>query len=429
MTVHSDLQLEHQLRSELHHSTVPFSQADAQHMIEMAIAGNPATGRRWIAPLAAAAVIAVVLSVSIGFGGGPLGSRAGSSAASALSTPASTAPVQAGVTRPTGNSVADVAKKLRPSMVWITSLSSSPKGGGTGIILSADGLILTNNRVVAGATSLTVRFDDESTAKADLKGVDATDDLAVIKVRGVSGLTTATLGSSADLFVGQPVVAVGSSPGLPAEATSGVVSTLNRPVRTPSPGLTNAQTPTVFNAIQTDAAINPGNWGGALVNMNGQVIGINSALATLAAESSTSPTGSAAVGFAMPIDQARRIADEIIQTGKATHAVLGAVVIDAIPAAIPLTGVVIPVAPPQRSGSPRPDGARIDFILPGGSAERAGLQPGDVITKVAGQPVQSAEALIASLQAQSPGSTVQLTYRRDSTSKTITVTLGSVTSN
>ena len=422
MTVHSDRQLEHQLRSELHHSTVPFSQADAQHMIEMAIAGNPATGRRWIAPLAAAVVIAVVLAVSISFGGGALGSRAGSSAASSPSATSSTAPVQSGVTRPTGNSVADVAKKLRPSMVWIIPVSSSQAGGGSGTILSADGLILTNNRVVAGATSLTVRFDDGSTAKADLKGADATDDLAVIKARGVSGLTTATFGSSADLFVGQPVVAVGSSPGLPAEVTSGVVSALNRPVRTPGTGLTKAQTQTaestVFNAIQTDAAINPGNWGGALVNMNGQVIGMNSALATLSAESSTTHAGSTGVGFAIPIDQARRIAQEIIDTGKATHAVLGAVVSDATPAGTP-----------PRSGSPLPDGAKIAYTSPGSGAEKAGLQAGDVITKVDGQPVQSADELIAFIQAQSPGGTVQLTYQRDSTSKTITVSLGSVTSN
>ena len=386
---------------------------------------TPAPRRRRGGLTAALVAGTVVLAVGGGIGGGLLGSRLNDTAAStptnSLTTTATTAQAAASLLPAGVNTVSDVAKKLLPSVVSIVSLSSSDAGEGSGIILSPDGLILTNNHVVAGATSLTVRFNDGSSAQADLKGADATDDLAVIKAKGVSGLTTATLGSSANLTVGQPVVAVGSPLGLSATVTSGIVSAMNRPVRTAEAGQSQNPTQTgdstVLNAIQTDAAINPGNSGGPLVDMSGQVIGINSAIASLSAGSSSAQSGSIGVGFAIPIDQARRIAQEIVNTGKASHAVLGASVSDDTPA-----------GGPQVSGSPLSNGAKIARTVAGSGAEKAGLQAGDVITKVGGQPVDSADALIAFIRAQKPGGTVDLTYQRGSTSKTVTVTLGSATS-
>ncbi len=208
----------------------------------------------------------------------------------------------------------------------------------------------------------------------------------MIKADGVSGLTPATLGSSADLAVGQPVVAIGSPLGLSATVTSGIVSALNRPVRTSGEADAAGQSQdTVINAVQTDAAINPGNSGGALVDMNGAVIGINSAIASLSQSSDGSQAGSIGVGFAIPIDQAKRIAQEIIDTGKATHAVLGASVGDA-----------------ADQTSQIPTGAKIASVTAGSGAEAAGLQAGDVITGIGNQSVESADALIAAVRSSTP---------------------------
>jgi len=275
-------------------------------------------------------------------------------------------------------------------------------------------MILTNYHVVAGATDLEVRFNDGTTASATIVGATATDDLAVIKAEGVSGLTPAVLGSSADLQVGQPVVAIGSPLGLSSTVTSGIVSALNRPVRTASAQeSTGGQSQdTVINAVQTDAAINPGNSGGALVDMNGAVIGINSAIASLSASADGSQPGSIGVGFAIPVDQAKRIAQEIIDTGKATHAVLGASVSDA-----------------TDGSSQIPTGARLANVTAGSGAEAAGLRIGDVITKIGNQNVESADALIAAVRSATPNGTTDVTYARDGLSETVTVTLGSAAAN
>jgi len=298
--------------------------------------------------------------------------------------------------------------------VSVLASSSSSGGEGSGIILTADGLILTNNHVVDGATDLQVRFNDGTTATAEVVGKTASDDLAVIKVQGVSGLVPATLGSSGNLLVGQPVVAIGSPLGLSATVTSGIVSALNRPVRTSSEQTQSGQTgqDTVMNAVQTDAAINPGNSGGALVDMSGAVIGINSAIASLSTTTDGSQAGSIGVGFAIPIDQAKRIAQEIIDTGKATHAVLGASVRDA-----------------STGSSQISSGAKLADIQSGSGAEAAGLQSGDVVTKVASQSVESADALVAAIRASQPGGTVEITYTRGSDTETVRVTLGSATAN
>jgi putative serine protease PepD len=244
-------------------------------------------------------------------------------------------------------------------------------------------------------------------------GTDSTDDLAVIKADGVSGLTPATLGNSSDLQVGQPVVAIGSPLGLSATVTSGIVSALNRPVRTAAEDTGSGQgQATVMNAVQTDAAINPGNSGGALVDMSGAVIGINSAIASLSESSDGSQAGSIGVGFAIPVDQAKRIAQEIINTGQATHAVLGASVGDAADA-----------------NSQIPTGAQIADVVAGSGAEAAGLEKGDVITKIGDLNVESADALIAAVRASTPNGSTSITYTRDGQSTSVDVTLGSATAN
>ncbi len=385
---------------------------------------------------------AIVLTLGAAFGAGALGAEAvnNSSAADSSISQLSTSPVVSDSQPVVNGSVESVAAKLLPSVVSILSVSSSGSAEGSGVILSSGGLILTNNHVITGATTLTVKFNDGTTATAKVIGADATDDLAVIKVSGVSGLKVATLGSSANVKVGEQVVAVGSPLGLSATVTSGIVSALNRPVRTAAEttptdpqdpfgqgqGQGNTQTPstgtaqdTVLNAIQTDAAINPGNSGGALVDMNGAVIGINSAIASLSSGSSQS--GSIGVGFAIPIDQAHRIAQEIINTGHATHAVLGASVGDAA------DGTSASAQAQAEAGLSI--GAKIASVTAGGGAAKAGLVAGDVITKVGGTPVGSADALIATIRSSTPGGKVVITYLHGSDTKTTTVTLGSATSN
>jgi putative serine protease PepD len=365
-------------------------------------------GRRTSTLIATTAALALVA----GFGGGYLGGQLNADSVasdSSLSQLSTSAPVSDRTPAPAG-SVQEVASKVLPSTVSVLASSGSSGGEGSGVILTADGMILTNNHVVEGATTLEVRFNDGTTATAKIVGTTATDDLAVIKAEGVSGLTPATLGNSADLQVGQPVVAIGSPLGLSATVTSGIVSALNRPVRT---GSESGQTQdTVINAVQTDAAINPGNSGGALVDMNGSVIGINSAIASLSASESGGQAGSIGVGFAIPVDQAKRIAKEIIDTGKATHAVLGASVSDA-----------------AGQSSQIPTGAKIANVTEGSGAQAAGLQAGDVITAIGNQTVESADALIAAVRSATPNGTTNVTFVRDGASQTVSVTLGSAEAN
>ena len=308
-------------------------------------------------------------------------------------------------------SVEAVAAQVLPSVVSIQV--STPQGGGegSGIVLSSDGLILTNNHVVAGAAngggSISVTMSDGTSAPAKIIGRDPVTDLAVIKAEGVSGLRKATLGSSSALDPGQEVVAIGSPLGLQGTVTSGIVSALNRPVRTGDATGTESVS-TVIDAIQTDAAINPGNSGGPLVNLEGEVVGINSAIASLGS-STGGQSGSIGLGFSIPIDQARAIATQLIDTGSATHAQLGVSVRDAAP-----------------SGSQSfSDGAAVAGVTSSGAAAKAGLRSGDVITKVGDRTVDSADALIAAIRSHRPGDKVVLTVVQGGSSRAVTVTLGS----
>ncbi len=329
---------------------------------------------------------------------------------SALTTAVSSEPDKAA---PAG-SVEAVAAEVLPSVVQINVASAAASGSGSGIILSSDGLILTNNHVAEVAADggrIAVSFNNGASASARIVGRDPLTDLAVIKAEGVSGLKPATLGSSASLDVGQQVLAVGSPFGLSSTVTSGIVSALNRPVDATDPSNPGSSgrvsnTDGIFPGIQTDAAINPGNSGGPLVNMQGQVVGINSAIFS-PSSSVTSQGGSVGLGFAIPIDEARPIAQQLSNGETATHARLGVTVEDAA------------------DSQGLPGGAKVGTVTPNSAAAKAGLKSGDVITAVDGLEVTSADSLVATVRTYRPGDHVTLTISRDDQTSKLPLTLGS----
>jgi putative serine protease PepD len=257
-----------------------------------------------------------------------------------------------------------------------------------------------------GEATRTVTFSDGRSVPFSVVGTDPTGDLAVVRAEGVSGLTPIAIGSSKDVKVGEQVVAIGSPLGLQGTVTTGIVSALNRPV---AAGDGSGGQASVLDAIQTDAAINPGNSGGALVNMKGELIGLNSAIATLGAGQGGpggggGESGSIGLGFAIPSDQAKRIADELVSTGTASHGSLG---------------VQLSTDPTASSG------AAIANVADGGPAASAGIPDGAVITKVNDQVIDGPEALVAAVRSKAPGDNVSLTYLDQSgASQTTQVTLG-----
>ncbi len=296
-------------------------------------------------------------------------------------------------------SVAAVAADVLPSVVSIKGSS----GEGSGVILDAEGHILTNNHVAVlgeNGGSLTVVLQDGRSAAATIVGLDPATDLAIIKVDGLDDLKPITLGTSGDLAVGDQVLAIGSPLGLSGTVTEGIVSALHRPVTAGEATATSSLA--VFEAIQTDAAINPGNSGGALVDGSGHLVGINSAIASLGS-SAGGQSGSIGLGFAIPVDQATRIAQELIDSGTATHARLGTTVGDV------------------QTGT----GATLGEVTDGSAAAKAGLRSGDVVTKIDGRVIDGSEGLVAAIRSQAPGTEVTLTYLRDGNEATATVTLGS----
>ena len=269
---------------------------------------------------------------------------------------------------------------------------------GSGVVLTADGNVLTNNHVVAGARTISVTLSDGSEHPATVVGTAPSYDLAVVKLQGVSGLTPAVLGQSGDVQVGQPVVAIGSPQGLTGTVTTGIVSAFNRTVQVQGEDGSGV----VYNGLQTDTPINPGNSGGPLVNLDGQVIGINSAIATGGGQSN----GSIGLGFAIPVDQAKRVAQEIMQNGTATKPVLG-------------------VQGGDTSSSANQDGARIAAVQAGSPAAQAGLAVGDVVTKVGDARVEDFSDLVARIGSYAPGQQVTLTVGSGGAERTVNVTLGS----
>jgi putative serine protease PepD len=305
--------------------------------------------------------------------------------------------------------LSQAAASVLPSVVSIAVEADQLSGSGSGIVISGDGQILTNNHVVAAAAeggSLTVVFSDGTRADAEVVGRDPATDLAVIQAQDVEGLTPASLGSSADLNVGDTVLAIGSPLGLDGSVSAGIVSAVGRAIT-----LQGEQSPfgqggqpadnAVIDAIQTDAAINPGNSGGALANADGEVVGINTAIASLA-QGTTSQGGNIGVGFAIPIDSARDIASQLLENGTVTHAYLGVQIADAD------TG----------------RGALVGGVQDGQPAAEAGLAEGDVIVEIDGETISDAAGLTAAIRAQSPGDTVTVTYLRDGDEQAVDVTLG-----
>ena len=306
-------------------------------------------------------------------------------------------------------SIEKVAQSVLPSVVMIAVAGPNGEGSGSGIILSRDGKILTNNHVVALAGStgdLTVAFNDGSHAKAKVLGADPLTDTAVIQAEGVDNLTPATLGHSSSLQVGQGVVAIGSPFGLDATVTSGIVSALNRPVNV---GQVSQGNSTVYPAIQTDEAIHPGNSGGPLVNLSGEVVGIDAAIQTATNQTTGGEPGSIGLGFAIPIDEVLPIVQQMIKGETPTHARLGIGVENASSGA----GVQIT------------DGAKISQVSNGSAAQNAGLQPGDVITKIDDHEITSSNGLVAIIRSYRPGDDVTVTYVRKGDTHSVRVTLDS----
>jgi putative serine protease PepD len=300
------------------------------------------------------------------------------------------------------DSVAGIAQRVLPTVVSIDVAAGASGDTGSGFILRADGYILTNNHVVAAAAAggqITVQFNDGSTVSGKIVGRSPSYDLAVVKVARTR-LPVAVLGNSDAVVVGDQSIAIGSPLGLAGTVTAGIVSAINRPVTT---GASDGAERSYLSAIQTDAAINPGNSGGPLVDGRGRVIGVNSAIATLS--SGTGQTGSIGVGFSIPINQARRVAEQIIRTGSATYPVIGASL------------------DPAYTGP----GVRVLQVAPGGPAASAGLRPGDIVTAADGRGVGRPEELVVAIRTKQPGDVIRLEYRRAGKALTAAVTLGSRT--
>ncbi|WP_127571555.1 S1C family serine protease [Georgenia faecalis] len=303
----------------------------------------------------------------------------------------------------TSGDAQSVAAAVRESVVALDVTTRSGEGAGSGVIIDGEGHILTNNHVIDGARQIVVSLADGRMFEADVVGADPTTDLAVVRlVDAPDDLVAAQLGSSADLVVGQPVVAVGNPLGLDSTVTTGVISALDRPVSTQA----SSQDPTagavVTNAIQVDAAINPGNSGGPLFDASGRVIGITSSIATLSSES-----GSIGLGFAIPVDQAADVAAQLIDTGTAEHAFLGVSLSDATATVDDVTRA----------------GAEVRSIEDGAPADEAGLRAGDVITAIDGKTVNGAESLTGYVRQYSSGDAVTLTVVRDGDAAQVDVTL------
>lgn len=350
------------------------------------------------------------------------------------------------------NQITAVAAKASPSVVTINAASSSQAGTGSGVILTDDGYVLTNTHVVtldgaAADATIQVKGNDGRLYAATVVGTDPISDLAVIKLTDASGLTPITWADSGKLNVGDTAIAIGAPLGLSGTVTNGIVSALNRSITVASsaapaapdqtaPDQGNGQTPFDFwnfdltnpdgtqpqpqqqsrtnsislPVIQTDAAINPGNSGGPLLNSSGELIGINVAIAN-AGGSSSSAVGSIGVGFAIPSDFAKRVSDELIANGTASHGLLGATVSSATSDAKSTTV-----------------GALINELTSGGAAEKAGLEKGDIITNFNGVPITDANDLTAQVRVLAAGGEADLTYVRDGKSTTVSVTVGELTS-
>ncbi len=349
--------------------------------------------------LAVAVVAAALVGGGAGAGAVALAEHSsGTTTTAASAATTTTAPTVSNVSS-SALTIGEIARTSLPSVVEIDvttsgSGSQSPLGSsgsssaeGTGWVYDTKGDIVTNEHVVDGATSVTVKFSDGSTYKGTIVGTDIATDLAVVHVDApASKLVALNVGDSSDAQIGDPVIAIGNPFGLDGTVTSGIVSAVDREIASPN------ETP-IEGAIQTDAAINHGNSGGPLLNLNGRVIGVT-------AQIQSDSGGNEGVGFAIPSNTVRTIADQLIASGKAEHALLGIIPTNAV------------------------GGARVQTVSKGTAAKDAGLEVGDLITSVDGMSVTSSAQLRAIIAAKQPGDKVTLTIKRDGTTKTVPVTLG-----
>lgn len=351
-------------------------------------------------------VLVVVVALIVGgIGGGVVAALVGSGDSS-VSAGYLDLPVTTAAPLPAENgSVAAVAARVLPSTVQIVAEYQGNDQGatGSGFVLDHDGHVITNNHVVAEAAAndgpIDVIDHEGRHLSATVVGRSAVYDIAVLQVDGAEKLQPVSIGSAAQMRVGETVVAFGSPLGLSATVTSGIVSAKNRPVTTG-----NGDDSSYINAIQTDAAINPGNSGGPLVNLRGQVIGVNSAIASLGT-SASQEAGNIGVGFAIPIDQVRITAAQILKTGKAQYPYIGANV----------------------RGTEKGDGARVMAITAGSPASDSKLRVGDVITEVDGKPITGAIDVVVAVRSHQPGEKVKLTVRRNGRLLTFSVGLAAKT--
>lgn len=306
-----------------------------------------------------------------------------------------------------------IAQQVEPSVVTISVTSSrgQPAGTGSGEFIRKDGYVLTNDHVVSPAAnggSVEITRSDGQSLSATIVGRDPQTDLAVLKASDATNVQVISIGSSGDLAVGQPVIAFGAPLGLSGSVTSGIVSALGRSVTLPSE---QNQSALLVDAIQTDAAINPGNSGGALVNCSGELVGVPTAGATVPSPSGQSSAGNIGIGFAIPVNLATLVSDEIIQTGRVSHAYLG---IQVSP---------VPASAASQTGSA--GGFYVTSVSANGPAADAGIRRGDVITEVDGEPATSTDQLVALTISMRAGDRVELKYQRGGESHSTTLTLGS----
>jgi putative serine protease PepD len=379
------------------------------------------------------AALALLVGGGAGYGGAALWNDThDDSGSSGIFSGSSTSGTSTASTAPSG-SVQAVAQSVLPSVVKIEVAGSQESGSGSGIILTADGTILTNNHVVevAGENGkIRVDFNDGTSADAKIVGTDPLTDTAVIKAENVSGLKPATIGSSSSLAVGQSVVAIGSPFGLDSTVTSGIVSALDRPVNVGTDSSNNA---TVYPAIQTDAAINPGNSGGALVDMDGKVVGINASIRSTT-DSSSGEAGSIGLGFAIPMDEVKPVIEQMVKGQTPTHARLGISVQDVgASQQSQQPDQSNPLDPFGQQQEQQPDsatpfssnGAEVREVGSGSTAQKAGIKVGDVITKVDDHMIVSSDSLVATVRSYRPGDKVSVTYTRDGKAHTVSLTLDS----
>ncbi|WP_229069160.1 S1C family serine protease [Actinoplanes sp. DH11] len=300
----------------------------------------------------------------------------------------------------------EVAAKALPSVVTISASGEAGAGTGSGEVIRGDGYILTNNHVISVAANggqVAVLFNDGRSVPATITGRDPQADLAVIKVDGQADLPVIPLGRSEDVQVGQPVVALGAPLGLSNTVTAGIVSALDRTIEVPGD---DGGTALLVSAVQTDAAINPGNSGGALVNCAAELIGVPSAGASVPDASGGGSAGDIGLGFAIPVDLAKSVADQIIENGTVTHAYFGFDVV---------------TVPPVQG---QPGGVYVRSVAPGSPAAQAGLRPGDIVTAIDGEPITTTNDVAAVTMIKRPGDTVTAGLTRDGKTADVKVELG-----